>query len=52
MVQKKNSSEFDETMFNNVAPTYQEALNKSGYNYKLSYMPQQSNNGPKNEIGE
>ena len=29
----------DETMFNNAAPAYQEALKNSGYKYKLKYDP-------------
>ena len=34
----------DETMFNSVAPTYQEALEKSGYKFRLHFKPQQATN--------
>ena len=37
----------NEAMFNSVAPTYQAALNKSGYNYKLNYAPPTNNTQPK-----
>ena len=37
----------DENMFNSVAPIYQEALNKAGYNFKLCYKPQKGKNSPK-----
>ena len=36
-----------EDMFNTVAPTYQAALEKSGYSYKLHYNPPLNSNTPK-----
>ena len=33
----------NEPIFNNAAPPYQEALQKSGYNYKLKFKPNQTN---------
>ena len=36
----------NETIFNDAAPTYQEALNNSGYDYKLKFKP------PPNPIDE
>ena len=37
----------NETMFNSVAPTYQAALDKSGYSYQLKYDPPTNINQPK-----
>ena len=37
----------DEQMFNSVAPVYQEALRKAGYNFKLTYNPQKAKNRSK-----
>ena len=37
----------NEDMFNSVAPTYQAALEKSGYNFNLSYNPTSSTTLPK-----
>ena len=37
----------DEQMFLSVAPVYQEALDKSGYKFKLQYMPQTSDSTKK-----
>ena len=37
----------DEQMFKSVAPVYQEALNKAGYNFKLRYNPQKIKNSSK-----
>ena len=37
----------NEDMFNSVAPTYQAALNKSGYDFKLSYDPASNTPQPK-----
>ena len=43
----KNSS--DETSFNEIAPIYNEALNKSGYAHKLTYKPETSERQNKNK---
>ena len=37
----------NEEVFNNAAPPYQEALNKSGFNYKLKFDPEASKPNPK-----
>ena len=38
----------NEDIFNQAAPTYQEALGKSGYAYKLKYNPTQQHTGTEN----
>ena len=38
----------DENQFNSVAPTYQQALEKAGYKFKLQFKPQQAKNPAKN----
>ena len=38
----------DEKMFTEVAPSYQEALKKSGYNFKLEFNPTNDNPEQKN----
>ena len=39
----------NEEIFNKAATPYQEALNKSGYNYKLRYEPTQNDNCTKSK---
>ena len=42
----KNSNE---QLFNNAIPPFQEAINKSGYDFKLKFDPQASKPKPKNK---
>jgi hypothetical protein len=44
--QRLSAISSNETIFNNAAPAYQEAINKSGYSFKLRYEPVQPSTQP------